>query len=152
MPTEAQPATAYPTPEQYERWTARADELGMSVSGFITSMVEAGIKVDRGFELTMERDETNRELREQRNDLKDELSHARDRIERLEDRLHGTERRSIITYVEDHPGASFEEIVQFVVDTAPQRVNRQLEELEGEALRVDDEGRYHPVDEAGDES
>lgn len=38
------------------------------------AMVEAGIKEDRGFELSMERDETNRELREQRNDLKDELA------------------------------------------------------------------------------
>lgn len=151
MTTDAQPATAYPTPEQYDRWTDRADELDMSVSGFITSMVEAGMKVDRGFELTMERDETNRDLREQRNDLKDELGHARDRIERLEDRLHGSERRSILTYVEQNPGASFEEIVQFVVDTAPQRVNRQLDELEGEALRVDDEGHYHSVDEADDE-
>ena len=118
----------------------------MSVSEFMQAMVEAGIKVDRGFELTMDRDETNRELREQRNDLKDELDRARRRIEALEDRLHRSERETVRRFVAEHPGATFEEIVQHVIDTVPERVNEHLEALEGDEVRIKD-GAYYPKEE-----
>lgn len=117
MAGDTQPAMSYPTAEQYERWKDRAAELDMSVSEFIQAMVEAGIKVDKGFELNMERDETNRELREQRNDLRDELERARRRIEELEDRLHHGERETIIQFVEENPGATPAEIVDRVQAT-----------------------------------
>jgi hypothetical protein len=42
------------------------------------SMVEAGMKK---FDGSVEPDETNHELREQRNDLKDELDRTRSRVE-----------------------------------------------------------------------
>jgi len=131
----------YPTSDQYDRWKARADEFDMSVSEFMQSMVEAGMKK---FDASVEPDETNRELREQRNDLKDELAHARDRVAELEEQLHRDERSTVREYVEQNPGAEFGAIVQHVVDTAPERVNRHLDALDGDALRVED-GQFYPA-------
>lgn len=139
---DTQPAMAYPTKQQYTRWKEHAEEYDMSVSEFMASMIEAGMKK---FDATVAPDETNQELRQQRNDLKDELVHARDRVQRLENRLHRGERETIRRYVEDTPGTSFGEIVQQVIDTVPERVNHHLDGLEGEAIRFDGE-RYYPVE------
>jgi predicted nuclease with TOPRIM domain len=136
----------YPTTEQYERWKDRADTFDMSVSEFMQAMVEAGLKK---FDATVDPDETNQELREQRNDLKDELDRTRARIRTLEDRLHDDERNTVHQYVENNPGATYDEIIQHVIDTVPGRVSDHLDELEGESLRADD-GAYYATDDASD--
>lgn len=146
---DTQPAMTYPTVDQYERWKDRAGKLDMSVSEFMQSMVEAGIKVDKGFELELERDESRQELRAQRNDLRDELDHARNRMAELENQLYRGERGAITEFIEENPGASYAEIGQHIVDTAPERVNRHLEDLEGDVLRNDD-GSYYLVEECGE--
>ena len=141
--TESKRAITYPTNQQYRQWSDRADELGYSsVSQYIQDMVEAGHKK---FGATVEPDETNRELREQRNDLKEELAHTRDRVAELEEQLHRDERATVREYVERNPGAEFGAIVQHIVDTAPKRVNRHLDDLESDALRGVD-GSYYPAD------
>lgn len=140
--TDKQPAMTYPTPEQYEAWKAEAAEMDMSVSEWIQAMVEAGRKK---FDAQVTPDETAAELREQRNDLKDELDHARERIEKLEQRLHQGERAAIIEFVEENPGASYGEIGQHIADTVPERLTRHLDELEGDALAVDNDS-YYPVE------
>lgn len=142
MSSDTQHATTYPTSDQYKRWKARAGDFDMSTSEFIQAMVEAGMKK---FDASVEPDETNDELREQRNDLKHELNHARERITDLEEQVHRGERATVREYVENNPGAEFGEIVQEVIDTAPERVNRHLEDLEGDELRVEGD-RYHPAD------
>ena len=142
--SDTQPAMTYPTTDQYDRWKARADEFDMSVSEFMQAMVEAGMKK---FDASVEPDETNHELREQRNDLKEELAHTRERVADLEEQLHGGERAAVRRYVEQNPGAEFGEIVQQVTDTAPERVNRHLDDLESDALRVEN-GEYYPTDDA----
>ena len=139
MSSDTQPAMTYPTAEQYDRWKQRAEDFDMSVSEFMQAMVEAGLKK---FDATVEPDETNRDLREQRNDLKDELDHARDRIRDLEDQLHRGERATIRRYVEQNPGASFSDVVQEVIGTVPRRVNRHLDDLEGDVVRTED-GAYY---------
>jgi len=144
--SESKRAVTYPTNHQYEQWSDRADELGYSsVSQYIQDMVEAG---NKKFGATVEPDETNRELREHRNDLKDELDRTRERVEELEEQLHRDERATVREYVEQNPGAEFGAIVQQVIDTAPERVNRHLDGLEGDALRVVD-GSYYPADTDG---
>ena len=143
--SDTQPAMTYPTTEQYDRWKRQADEFDMSVSEFMQSMVEAGMKK---FDASVEPDETNHELREQRNDLKDELDRTRSRVEELEEQLHGGERAAVREFVAENPGAEFGEIVQQVIDTAPERVNRHLDDLESDALRVEN-GEYYPTDDAG---
>lgn len=146
MSKETQPAMAYPTQAQYERWKAQAEADGYdSVSRFMQDMIEAGMKK---FDATVEPDETTHELREQRNDLKTELDTARDRIRRLEDRLHHGERETVRQYVEEHPGATFDEIVQHVIDTVPARVTQHLDTLEGDELRVEEDA-YYPADDSG---
>lgn len=150
MGSDSHPTTTYPTEDQYDRWEQQADELGMSMSEFVECMVEAGLKK---FDVSVTPDETNQELREQRNDLKDELDRARRRIEQLEDELHHGERGAIRDYVEANPGATYDEIVQHVIDTAAGRVTSHLEGLEGDSLQVetDDGGTdlYYPANNGG---
>jgi len=116
-------AATYLPEEQYERWQKLADDRGMSMSEFIEAMVEAGLKK---FELTVQQDVTNHELREQRNELKTELDRARDRIQELEDAIYHGERQTIKQYVEANPGATYDDIIQHVINTVPQRVTTHL--------------------------
>ena len=143
-----QPAMAYPTKRQYARWKKRAGHLDMSVSEFIQAMVEAGMKAERGFEWSIDHDESRRELRAQRNAMRDELDQCRERIADLEEQVHQGERAVINQYVERHPGATYGELVQHVIDTVPERVVRHLEDLEGEVVVVTDEGLFYPNGEA----
>lgn len=139
-------AATYPSEDQYQRWQDRADDLGMSMSEFMEAMVEAGMKK---FDAAVEPDETNQELREQRNELKTELDRARDRIQELEDAVYHGERRTIKRYVEDNPGATYDDVIQHVIDTVPQRVTTHLDDLEGDELRYVDDG-YYPAEDGGD--
>ena len=138
-------AATYPSEEQYQRWQDRADDLGMSMSEFMEAMVEAGMKK---FDVSVEPDETNQELRQQRNELKTELDRARDRIQELEDAVYHGERRTIKRYVEDNPGATYDEVIQHVIDTVPQRVTTHLDDLEGDELQYVD-GGYYPAESGG---
>jgi hypothetical protein len=139
---------AYPSKNQYDRWEDRREQVGVSSqSQFICDMVEAGIKADKGFSATVAPDETARELRQQRNDLKDELARARERIEQLEDQLHSGERETIEQFVAENPGAAFEDIVRHVADTVPERLNRHLNDMDGDAVVFDPETeQYYPPD------
>ena len=140
----------YPTDEQKERWNARAADLNMSNSEFVQSMVEAGQKK---FDATVELDEDIHDLREDRNDLKRELDRARNRIDRLRTKLSRGERRAIESYVEANHGASFEEIVQHLIESVPQRANMHLDTLEGEKLtRGPEDELYYPIQEDGAEA
>lgn len=147
MSRDTHPAMTYPTERQYEQWETDADEYGMNMSEFMKAMIEAGRKK---FGVTVEPDQTNRELRKQRNDLKDELNQTRERVSDLETQLHHGERATIQQFVEENPGATFDQIIQHVMDTVPGRVAVHLDDLEGELLRVED-GQYYPAaaDEGG---
>lgn len=129
----------YPSEAQRERWDERAEEFDMNTSEFIKNMVEAGMKK---FEVSVEPDETDREIRDHRNELADQLERARERIEHLDRRRQHTEQGAVLQYVEENPGASFEEILEHLAETLPGRLNRLLDELEGTELRVTDD-RYH---------
>lgn len=145
MADDYKQAETYPSEEQYQRWQARANDMGMrSVSEFVEAMVEAGLK--KFDAASVEPDETNRELRQQRNDLKAELDRARDRVADLEDAVYHGERQAIKEFVDANPGASYDEIIQHVIDTVPERVTTHLDDMEGEGLRVED-GRYYLRDE-----
>lgn len=145
MGSDYKQAATYPSEEQYERWEARCEELGMrSMSEFMEAMVEAGMK--KFDAAAVEPDETHRELRQQRNDLKAELDRARERIDDLEEAVYHGERRAIKEFVDANPGATYDEIIQHILDTVPERVTTHLDDMEGEDLRVEDE-RYYLRDE-----
>jgi hypothetical protein len=120
-------AQAYPTTAQYARWEDRAETVDMTMSEFVQSMVEAGIKVDKGFDPDIEPDTSDRDLRRQRNELRDELDHARSRIEELESEVYYSEAAELERYVEDNPDCSFPELVDHMRDTVAQRVNRVID-------------------------
>ena len=142
MSDDTQPAMTYPTEAQYGQWKNHAEELDMSVSEFMQSMIEAGRKK---FTVDVTPDETARELRQQRNDLKEELAHTRRRVRDLEEQLHRGERVAIQEYIEENPGATYDEIVQHVMDTVPSRVVHHLDDLVGETVTESDE-TYYPVE------
>lgn len=126
--------------EEYEDWEEQAEEMGMSTSGWIKSMVRAGQKnFNRDVEPTASRDE----LRQRRNDLRGELQRARDRIEQLEGQVHRSEREAIIEYIDENPGAEYRDIVQHVINTANSRVTRILDDVEGDEIEIDEQGRMY---------
>jgi len=139
--SDSRHVATYPAEEQYRRWENQANTVGMSLSEFVEAMVEAGLKK---FEPTVDPDMTNQELRDQRDELKQELDHARTRIQQLEDAAYHGERRTIKRFVEQNPGVGYDEIMQHVIDTVPQRVTTQLDELEGAEIQNTD-ARYYPA-------
>lgn len=141
--TDKQPAMTYPTPEQYEGWKAEADEMDMSTSEWMQAMIEAGRKK---FDAQVDPDESAQELREQRNDLKEELDRARERIQELETQVHHGEQEAIREFIEENPGATFDDIARKLSETVPNRLNRHLDELEGDAVTVDGD-EYYPAEE-----
>jgi hypothetical protein len=140
-----QHVATYPAEDQHHRWEDQADALGMSLSEFVETMVEAGLKK---FEPTVDPDMTNQELRDQRNELKQELDHARTRIQQLEQTAYHGERRTIKRFVNQNPGVTYDEIMQHIIDTVPRRVTMNLDELEGDAIKNTDEGYYPAQTEA----
>lgn len=136
---DTQPAMCYPKQPQYKQWKGRADEMGYeSVSRFMIEMIEAGHKQ---LDIAVAYDEDTMELRKQRNDLKRELDEARDRLRQLENQLYRGERRTILDFLENEGEATFPEIVQHVINDAPSRVARIIDEMDGDDIAVDD-GRY----------
>lgn len=133
-----QTATAYPRTETYERWTDHADQLEMSISRYILAMVELGRKE---IDLSVKQDDEAAELRTQRNNLKRELDDARQRIEYLEQRLYRGERGAILDVLEDEEVAPFAVLVQRIIDDAPARVARALDEMDGDEVVISD-GEY----------
>lgn len=131
----------YPSNDQFARWEDHSEEMGFrSRSEFVEAMVEAGLKK---FDTPrIEPDETNRELRDQRNDLKTELNRARNRIQELEDAVYDGERQEVVEFVKANPGATYDEIIQRVMVTVPERVTDHLNDLEGDKIRVEDDGHY----------
>lgn len=131
-------ASAYVSSETLDRWERRAEEMGMSLSGWIQAMVEAG---NKKFTREMEPNETRDDLRRKRNELRTELSRARERIEYLEKQLHSTEREAIEEFLQNNPGASYQDIVQHIINTASGRVAYLLDSMEGEDITIDEDGR-----------
>lgn len=118
----------YPTVAQYERWERRSEDLDYTTfSQFVQDMVEAGIKADLGFDAGVQPDEPVQELRQQRNDLRQELEHARERIQNLEERVYYSERATVTRFLEDNPGASYEDVLAHMKATLPERMTQYLD-------------------------
>lgn len=136
----------YPSDRQLQRWETECENGGFrSQSEFVEAMVEAGLKKFDAPEIAP--DETNRELRQQRNELRAELDRSRKRIKKLEDAVYQGEHQAIVDYVRENPGAEYKEIIQHLLETVPDRLTRHLDDLEGDALVIKDDG-YHVRDEA----
>ena len=141
MVSDSNHVATYPSDQQLRRWEDRYENSGFrSQSEFVEAMIEAGMKKFDAPEL--QPDETNRELRKQRNELRSELDRARKRIKSLEEAVYQGEHQAIVEYVRQNPGASYDEIIQHIITTVPDRVTRHLDDLEGEALQIEEDG-YH---------
>lgn len=116
----------------------------MSVSEFIQAMTEAGMKKVESVEVKP--DETRQELRSDRNRLQDELKQAHETIRYLENQTHTTERQEILDFLDENPGADYDDIVNQIIGTAPERIADHLDALSDE-IQVE-EGHYYPVEEA----
>ena len=136
--------TVYAKEKQHDRWKDRADELDMTVSGFVKSMTEAGMKQTA---FSVEPDKTNAELREELAAVKEERDRARKRNRELEDRLHDRERTAVVEHVEDDPGIGVDGLTEHLRATVPSRLNTHLDELAGDVLEVHD-GKWYPREDA----
>lgn len=145
--SESVTATTYPTAEQYGRWKAEAENQGMSVSEYIASMTEAGRKK---FTVDVTPDETNQALREARDHYRQELEKERRKTEHLESQVYGGEQATVESFVQSNPGATYEQIVEHVKQTAPQRVGTHLDTMSGTDIWQDDDG-YYPLTNKEDE-
>lgn len=136
----SQQVKAYLTPEQHDRWKQEAEERDMSLSEFIQSMTEAGLKK---FEVRAKPDDTNRELREQNRRLAEDLADAQDRIDTLESRLMNTETQAIIKHISENPGTSYTDVLQHVKNSAEKgRTQDAVQSLLGEEIVRKDGGYY----------
>lgn len=135
-------ATSYIVADEYEDWSDHADDLGMSISEYIQSMVRAGRKK---FSVEVTPDESNQELRESRDYYRKELERERNKNSRLERQLHGGEPAAIESYVQSNPGASYDEILNHIRSTASERVSSHLESMSGNDLRKTSDG-FHPAE------
>lgn len=142
--------SAYPAPEQVERWEEEAAELGYDGVGsrFLIELVEAGLK---NFDVSEDRDMRTGLLEQQVENLGERLSEcreARERLERENDRLRGelvgTDRAAVENYVKQSPGATYDDISAYLRETTPRRLTTYLDSLLGEELREED-GQYYPV-------
>ncbi len=140
-------ASCYPTEEQHDRWRELADELGMTKSDWMASMIEAGIKAADGFDPGVGADETAAELREQRNELRDELREARSRIAELEGRVFGAERREAESFVQENPGCTHAELVNHLQSTVPARIPQITDGMVFDERPDGHDGYYIPGDE-----
>lgn len=130
-------ALAYPDETQYERWQRKADEWDMTMSEFIQSTVEAGIKSVEGVDITIEADENIHEIREERNRLASELGQAQSRISELEEQTFSPEREELRRFLVENPDADYSEVIEHMRATIPSRI---LELVEG--LYVDLDAEY----------
>ena len=143
--SDSVPVTVYIPENQRDDWQEEADAMDMSQSEFVASMTNAGRKK---FDVDVEPDETDSELRASRDYYRREMEKERREKERLEEQLHGGERQAITNFIEANPGVSYQEIVEHVVDTVPGRVSDYLEEMNGQSIWNGRNG-YTPID--GDE-
>ncbi len=134
-----QTATAYPTVEQYQRWKARADELDMSMSEFIQSMTEAGMKE---FERDIP-DEDFTRVRKRRDEYRQEVKQKRARVEELEQALNRTMRGDIERFIQANPGVNVQEIIQHIINDVPKRVQEHLQDMEGSGNVTKENGQYY---------
>lgn len=130
----------YPRESIYSDWKAHAEDMGMSVSEFIQAMVEAGRKkFDRG---VVEPDETLQDIRQERNRLLEELEHAEETIDLLKQETHTVERQAILDYLEENDRASFEELVEHIGKTVPERASQHIDLLIQEGDIQEENGKY----------
>jgi molecular chaperone DnaK (HSP70) len=132
--------TTYPSEEQRERWSVMAERCGMSLSEFIEAMVEGGMK---RFDPRINQDEANAALREQRNNARKELEDARRRIEKLENKLDNDEREEVRNQIKKSPGITYNELVETVGYSVPQRVQDHLEAMRAFEIEKRDDGFYY---------
>lgn len=131
----------YVSEEQRKRWKKLADKREMSLSEWVKAMTEAGLKK---FDRQVSPDQTKAELREKCRQFMRDLQDARERIQTLERQVVESERESILKFIRENPGASYQEIVQHIINTTSGRVTKLLTEMDGEEVVVDKHGRVTP--------
>ena len=142
--------SAYPAPDQVERWEEEAAELGYDGVGsrFLIELVEAGLK---NFDASEDRDVRTGLLQQQVEDLRENVSECREarnqlerENERLRDELLGTDRTAVENFVKSNPGATYDDIREHLRETTPTRLTGHLDSLLGEELR-EEGGEYYPA-------
>jgi hypothetical protein len=131
-------ATHVPVSER-DVWEAEAEEMGASLSQYVQMMAIAGRKK---FNRQVEPDMTKADLQREVGRMMRELEERDKSIKSLRRQLKSTERESVISFVEENPGASYGDIRQHLMNTNRGRMASMLAEMEGAELRAED-GKFY---------
>lgn len=104
----------------------------MALSRWVMAMVEAGTKK---FEVEVEPDKTNVELREELADVRGELRRNRSRVEELENRLYEGILSTMEAHIEAEGPATKQELINVCIEEMPERADGVLRLAEGSQLR-----------------
>jgi hypothetical protein len=131
-------ATHVPKTER-DVWETEAKEMDTTLSQYVQMMAIAGRKK---FDRHVEPDKTRADLRRELGRLMKELEQRDKTIKSLRQQLKDTERKTVIEFVAENPGATYGDIRQHLMNTNRGRMSSMLAEMEGAELRVEEEKFY----------
>lgn len=131
-------ATHVPATER-DVWEAEAEEMNTSLSQYVQMMAIAGRKK---FDRHVEPDKTRADLRRELGRLMKDLEQRDRTIKSLRQQLKDTEKKTVIEFVAENPGATYGDIRQHLLNTNRGRMSSMLAEMEGAELRVED-GKFY---------
>ena len=140
MMTQKELAGAWVPAEQKERWEELAEERGMSLSEWMSAMVEAGLKK---FDRDIQPAESKDDLRKRNTELWNDFQAVATERDRLQKELRQTERLAIIEFVEENQGCKYKEIAKHLRQNRGSRLTKLLDVLDGEEIEIDEDGRVY---------
>jgi len=143
---ETVPATSYVTPTQYQHWQDQAEKRNQSVSTFISTMVEVGLR-----QISLEDESPNEivKLRQQLQILRSEKRELRDKLENNQQRSYQVGLGKIKDLIINNPGIDKHEMTNFVSDNTYMFVDKYLDHLYDSEFRNQD-GKWYPPEDMGD--
>lgn len=133
-------AGAWVPAEQKKRWEELAEERGMSLSEWMSAMVEAGLKK---FDRDIQPAESKDDLRKRNTELWNDFQTVAKERDRLQKQLRQTEQLAIIEFVEENQGCKYKEIAQHLRQNRGSRLTKLLDVLDGEEIEIDEDGRVY---------
>lgn len=146
--TETVVATSYVPQVQYQQWEKEAEERDLSISAFISSMVQVGItniqlKDDSASEIV--------KLREQLRQVQAERDEATKQKRNQNQETYHIGLGKIKEEIINNPGIHRYELVNFVAENPVSFVNDYLESLEDSNFVSQDDKWYPPKEMEGSE-
>ncbi|GAB7008977.1 hypothetical protein [Halorubrum trueperi] len=136
-------ATSYVPQGQYERWESEATKRNQSVSSWIASMVETGL---RDIQVEAESPDEIGDLRRRLRQLRNERDELQQRLNAQQQQEYQVGLGKIKDLIIENPGLNRREIMNHVSDNIAVFVDEFLDHLENSEF-VKDDGDWYPPEE-----